>query len=133
MPRQNRATIGNENEVESESEQITSIMNLLQYGMRNYLKDAPPDFFRIIRTVTKALDNLRSQVSEGYHRNPPKSFHIVGKMGDDVHSVRYRHAKDGVQYKHDFEQGSAKLYAIERNGKRDLLITGAVPLWDNFD
>ena len=122
-------------EVESESEQITSIMNLLQYGMRNYLRDAPPDFFRIVRTVTKALDNLRSQVSEGYHRNPPKPFQIVGAMSDDVHTVAYRHAKDGKLYKHDFKRGTAKLYAVEMHGEeRNLLISGdGTPLWDNFD
>lgn len=91
----------------------------------------------LIRTDRKLaairlLEQLRGQVSEGYHRNPYTPFRVIGTIGKDVHSVAYQHAKDGKLYKHDFKRGSAQVIAVERHGKRELLITGDVPLWDEF-
>lgn len=92
-----------------------------------------------VRRAKEILIRLRSQVEEGYHRNPSSSrmyepFRIVGVIGKDVHSVAYKHAKDGKPYKHDFERNSAEVLAVERHGKRELLITSpeGVPLWDEF-
>ncbi len=83
--------------------------------------------------AVELLNRLRRQVSGGYHQNPYTPFRVVGTMGEDVHSVAYRHAKDGKLYKHDFKRGSAQIIAVERHGKKELLITGDVPLWDEFD
>lgn len=85
-----------------------------------------------VQGAIRILWRLREQVSRGYHRNP--GFRIVGVIGDDVHSVAYRHSADGKFYKHDFERGSAHAVAVERNGKHDILITSmtGVPLWDEF-
>lgn len=82
------------------------------------------------RAALDILKALRTQVRGGYHHNPP--FRIVGVIGSDVHSVAYKHAKDGKLYRHDFKRGSAQAIAVERHGKRDILITGDVPLWDEF-
>jgi hypothetical protein len=86
------------------------------------------------REAIDLLRRLRSQVSSGYHRNPYKPFRVIGEMGSEVHSVAYTHSEDGKNYKHDFEGENAQLLAIERHGKKDLLITSrrGVPLWDEF-
>lgn len=90
--------------------------------------------------VEAILQRLHEQATEGYHRNPApfegQSFtagKAIGKIGDDVHSIRYRHAKDHKHYQHDFN-GDVIVYAVERNGKRDLLLTHreGSPLWDEF-
>ncbi len=87
-----------------------------------------------LRNVIHDLKQLHSQVHAGYHHNPYAPFRVIGILGEDVHSVAYRHAEDGKLYKHDFKRGSAQVVAVERHGKRDLLITGVdgVPLWDEF-
>jgi hypothetical protein len=90
-----------------------------------------------IRFLLKAL--LR-QVERGYHRNPKEygsrvsAGRIVGQIGDDVHEIRYRHVDDGEFYKHEFN-GEAEVFAVERNGKRELLIAHrrGLPLWEDFD
>ena len=92
--------------------------------------------------VTRAreiLTRLRRQVAEGYHANPSSSrlyepFKIIGVIGRDVHSIAYVHATEHKPYKHDFKKGSAEIVAIERHGKRELLVTSpdGVPLWDEF-
>jgi hypothetical protein len=92
------------------------------------------------RDAIDVLKALRRQVAKGFHANPPpfegKRFNAgiaVGKIGDDVHEVRYRHTKDGRDYKHEFN-GDAEVYAIQRGNRRDLLIThrDGSPLWDEF-
>lgn len=87
-----------------------------------------------IRNIIRDLTQLHAQVSAGYHHNPYTPFRVIGVIGEDVHSVAYKHAKDGKLYKHDFRSGSAQVIAVERHGKKDLLITGidGVPLWDEF-
>lgn len=85
-----------------------------------------------LQNVIRDLMQLHSQVSAGYHANPYTPFRIVGEIGKDVHSIAYQHKKDGKLYKHDFKKGSAQAIAVERHGKREILITGDVPLWDEF-
>jgi hypothetical protein len=93
-----------------------------------------------LREAIDVLKRLRRQAGRGYHRNGAPfegaSFaagKAIGKIGDDVHSIRYRHAKDHKHYQHDFN-GDVIVYAVERNGKRDLLLTHreGSPLWDEF-
>jgi thioredoxin reductase len=84
-------------------------------------------------SAVELLNRLRRQVSGGYHQNPYTPFRVVGVIGKDVHSVAYRHAKDNKLYKHDFQRDNAQVLAVERHGKKELLITGDVPLWDEFD
>ena len=114
----------------SESHELQRIFEILE---NMDFRELSPHGLRSVRKAMQLVKELSIQVSHGYHRNPPKSFRIVGTIGEDVHSVAYRHFKDRKLYKHDFKEGSAKVYAIERNGKRDLLISGDVPLWDDFD
>lgn len=80
----------------------------------------------------KRLDAFAEKSGEGYRSNPYSPFKVIGVIGDDVHSVAYRHIKDGKLYKHDFKRGNAQVVAIERHGKKEILITGDVPLWDEF-
>jgi hypothetical protein len=90
------------------------------------------------REAIDLLRRLKNQVKEGYHRNPSESrvyspLKIVGVFGTEVHEILYRH-KNGGNYEHKFKGDNAQLIAIERQGKRDLLITSerGVPLWDEF-
>lgn len=61
------------------------------------------------------LGELLDQVEAGIHTNPalviygnPPGRHI----GREVYGVEYRHAKDGKDYRHDFE-GGAELWGLE--------------------
>jgi hypothetical protein len=85
------------------------------------------------RAAVDVMKALRAQVRGGYHHNPYKPFKIVNVLGRSVHSIAYEHAKDGKLYKHDFGN-NAEVLAIERHGKRELLITSpdGLPLWDEF-
>lgn len=80
---------------------------------------------------------LREQVAGGYHRNPRRGVfsagEVVGKIGNDVHDIRYTHAQDGEDYEHKFS-GDVEVWAVVRGGKRELLLshTRGLPLWDDF-
>lgn len=118
--------------VRSESRDLKEIIAILKQSLEWF--EAWGHWYAIKRTekALKLAEGLQAQASEGYHKNPYTPFRVVGEIGDDVHSVAYRHAKDGKLYKHDFEPGSARVIAVERHGKRELLVTGDVPLWDDF-
>lgn len=90
------------------------------------------------RMAIDVLKRLREQVQAGYHRNPSSSrlyqpFRIVGPIAEDVYDIRYRHHKNGKNYEHEFN-GSANILAVERHGKREMLIVSSdgLPLWDEF-
>lgn len=87
-----------------------------------------------IRRAMALIIRLQSQVSAGYHRNPYTPFRVVGVLGKAVHTIAYKHAKDHKLYKHDFNGENAEVLAVERHGKRELLITSpdGLPLWDEF-
>ena len=89
---------------------------------------------RYLAQVMDDLSALEEQVREGYHRNPYTPFRIVGVIGRNVHFIAYEHDKDGKMYKHEFKGGNAEVLAVERHGKRELLITSpnGSPLWDEF-
>lgn len=89
---------------------------------------------KMVAEAMAILKSLRIQVSEGYHRNPYTPFRIVGVIGRNVHFIAYEHDKDGKMYKHEFKGGNAEVLAVERHGKRELLITSpnGSPLWDEF-
>jgi hypothetical protein len=91
---------------------------------------------RELSRLEKILQRLHSQSSEGYHRNPGvyTPFRVVGVIGRDVHFIAYQHDKDKKNYKHDFKGGNAEVLAVERHGKRELLITSptGANLWDEF-
>lgn len=120
---------------ESETKQLRKILgNLLHVDTSRLDKDS-------VNRINKAIGEIKQlecQVSRGYHRNPNSrekflAGRVVGKIGKDVHDIRYTHNLDGLNYKHAFE-GDAQVYAVERNGRRDLLIThrSGLPLWDEF-
>lgn len=90
-----------------------------------------------IQRAMAILSRLRTQVSAGYHRNPRglqfQAGTVIGKIGTDVHDVRYTHESDGKSYEHQFG-GEAEVWAVQRNNKRELLITHVrgLPLWEDF-
>jgi hypothetical protein len=117
----------------SEAAELTRALDLCE-ELRNRLQDDNMmQAQSVLSRIEIILNRLRSQSAGGYHRNPG-GFEIVGVMSTDVHSVAYRHAKDGKNYKHDFDRGTAHLIAVTRNGKKDLILTSmqGVPLWDEF-
>lgn len=120
-------------EPKSEGTEIGRVLSLIG-DLRSKLLDGNAiQAESLLARIETTLERLHGQVSKGYHRNPYTPFRVVGVMGKDVHSVAYRHAKDGKLYKHDFKGGNARVLAVERHGKKELLITGDVPLWDEFD
>lgn len=105
---------------ESESIQLERAIELIEQG-------------KATRAVT-LLRTLQDQAASGYHRNVSfQAGKVIGKIGTDVHDIRYTHATEGKNYKHDFG-GDVEVYAVERNGKRDLLLhhVNGLPLWDEF-
>lgn len=120
----------------SESADLTTALNSLMDALN---ADTRNDAETHTREAIRVLQQLRTQVSEGYHRNPSSSrvyepFKIVGTLGRQVESVKYIHEDDGKPYQHDFKGTSAEVLAVERHGKRELLIASprGVPLWDEF-
>lgn len=97
------------------------------------------------------LRRLRKQVGFGAHKNPPlvvfgnppmgvkpgpgffRGGSVVGQMSREVHAVLYRHLEDGKPYRHDFEHPTS-MYAIERAGQRDVLITSpdGYAIWNDY-
>lgn len=97
------------------------------------------------------IGRLKRQAESGRHANPPLVIYgnpplqgrklrpvhsrspltVVGQLSDDVHAILYTHVDDGKDYRHDFE-GAASMFAVERAGKRDVLVTGPKPLWGDF-
>jgi len=116
----------------SESQQIDAVLKLLHRARQSVESGDSEDASLLIHRAQGFLRLLRVQVAGGYHRNPYGPFRVVGVLSDDVHSVAYRHRKDGKLYKHDFEPDSARVLAVERHGKRELLLSSDVPLWDEF-
>jgi len=122
-PRSESAVIGFVLSLLSEAEKYQHDPKLL----RHHLADAKEE-----------LQKLQEQVGAGYHRNPLKggkfsAGEVVGKIGDDVHDIRYTHAQDGENYQHEFS-GEVEVFAVVRNGKRELLLSHkrGLPLWDDF-
>ena len=61
------------------------------------------------------------------------SLKFLDLISDECHAILYRHAEDGKPYRHDFERPT-QLVAVERNGKKDVLITSedGAPIWQDF-
>jgi hypothetical protein len=123
----------------SESAELTRALDMCEELRVQIQRDNMMQAQSLLSRVEIILSRLRSQVAGGYHENPSSSrmyepFKIIGPLGRDVHVIAYKHAKDGKNYKHDFQRGSAEILAVERHGKKELLITSpdGVPLWDEF-
>ena len=75
--------------------------------------------------------------------NPPMKYRgsqsghgplkFLDLISDECHAILYRHIEDGKPYRHDFERPT-QLVAVERNGKKDVLITSedGAPIWQDF-
>lgn len=118
---------------ESESKQLRKALGYLLHVDAN---DVGKDNANRIACAVEILSKLEQQVREGYHQNPHRGFlagTAVGRIGKDVHDVRYTHDFDGQNYEHVFN-GDVQAYAVIRNGKRDILFTHrrGLPLWDEF-
>lgn len=72
---------------------------------------------------------MRYGGSRGGH-GPLKFLDLIS---DECHAILYRHIEDGKPYRHDFERPT-QLVAVERNGKKDVLITSedGAPIWQDF-
>lgn len=126
----------------SESDALADIGNLLDKALPNMVardSEGVKHARRLVAEAIKGIDALREQVKGGYHRNPSSSrlyepFKIVALLGREVDSIAYIHATENKPYEHDFQRGSAEVYAVERHGRRELLIVSPkrVPLWDEF-
>lgn len=93
---------------------------------------------RLIASTVHGLEELLAQVAAGYHRNPKRGVFSAGEaqyqMSDDVHEIFYTHRQDGEDYHHPFKRNEVEMWAIQRAGQRDLLLThkAGKPLWDDF-
>jgi hypothetical protein len=122
---------------ESEGEVLVeSVQKLMRVaGERGVNEWAHKELWSVIHDLKRLLE----QVKQGYHRNP---FHkgqfqagtVIGKIGTDVHDIRYTHSSDGKSYEHHFG-GEAEVWAVQRNNKRELLISHVrgLPLWEEFN
>jgi hypothetical protein len=105
------------------------------------------------RELMATAVEMLGQLKAGYHENPSLVIYgnprgrlkvgasIVGstirvehQLAKDLHELRYQHAKNGDDFKHAFE-GGVQVWAIERNGQREFLIThpDGLPVWDLFE
>lgn len=125
-------------EPRSESAVIGFVLSLLGEA-RLYVNDKKL-LLHHLKDAQEELHKLKAQVEAGYHRNPAlkhgarfSAGEVVGQIGDDVHDIRYRHVDDGKNYEHEFN-GEAEVWAVRRNGKRELLIAHSrgLPLWEEF-
>lgn len=122
-------------EPRSESAVISFVLSLLAEA-RMFVNDKKM-LLHHLSDAQEELHKLKDQVQSGYHRNPRgggfDAGQVVGKIGVDVHDIRYTHADDRKPYQHEFN-GEAEVYAVIRNGKRELLISHVrgLPLWDDF-
>jgi len=110
--------------------------------------------YGLLMDAKSYLNELQAKVhSQGVHRrrnpplillsNPPMrykgsrsghgSLKFLDLISDEAHAILYRHIEDGKPYRHDFERPT-QLVAIERNGKKDVLITSEddSPIWQDF-
>jgi hypothetical protein len=123
----------------SESKELSRAIALLDDLRTHLTHDNMMQAQSSLTRVETILYRLSQQVGAGYHRNPSRrSPHFlagtaVGKIGTDVHEVKYTHAENGKPYKHDFA-GEVEVYAIQRDGHKDLLFTHVrgLPLWQDF-
>lgn len=103
--------------------------------------------------IIELAEELRANAAAGIHRNPPLVVYgnpplrgvrrtrmsgerigvdLMGQLSVDVHEVWYTHIKDGKDYHHPFDEGSAALWAAMHGAARVLYIEGPKPLWGDF-
>ena len=123
----------------SETSELTRALNMLAEMRQEIAADNMLKAESLASRIEIILSRLRVNARGGYHANPSSSrmyepFKIIGVIGTDVHHIAYKHVNDGKLYKHDFKRGSAEVIAVERHGKRELLVTSpdGVPLWEEF-
>lgn len=119
-------------EPRSESAELLRVYRLLEGGN--------------VERAKQLVMRLYEQVRQGYHRNPSLvifgnppgktlrgPIEVCGPMSREAHAILYRHVEDNKAYRHDFENPTT-LLAIERDGKREVLITSpdGEPIWQDF-
>jgi hypothetical protein len=123
------------NNPRSETDQLTRVEALLEDLRRFLFQGNSMMADSTLARIEIIVSRLKKQVESGYHVNPApfRAGMVVGKIGDDVHAIRYRHAKNGHFYQHQFN-GDAEVWAVQRNGKNEILLThrNGLPLWDEF-
>lgn len=82
--------------------------------------------------ILAAVLGLGLMLANRYVRNPPLVVYgsnPPGPIGEDVHAIYYRHAEDGKHYVHEFA-GDVQMDALEDGS---VLLSGPLPLWEDFD
>lgn len=77
--------------------------------------------------------------------NPPRQLEIAekeiagpfslgGVISKEVHLLAYKHAKDGQDYQHDFEDETWMAGVVSKRGRRDVILfsPSGEPLWQDF-
>lgn len=121
----------------SEAKELSRAIGAL-YSFSDTLMKKPhaTNEYKPLVLVIRLLEELRDQVEAGYRRNPHGGFDagkVVGRIGTDVHDIRYTHATNGEDFEHEFS-GEVEVFAVLRNGKKELLLSHVrgLPLWDEF-
>lgn len=65
--------------------------------------------------------------------NPPgRRRHAGHRMATSVHEIRYTHAEDGANYRHEFETDDVQMFAMP-DGSISIRSRSGRRLWDDFD
>lgn len=100
-------------------------------ALGNERSSAVASMGRDLETLAKAM---LVQVAAGVHRNPPsEAWEEVATLSPRVYEIRYRHAEDGVDYRHPFRAG-AHLKIIRRGRQTGVLVVhpDGLPLAKDF-
>lgn len=94
--------------------------------------------------IERIADRMLDQLQNGMHENPglvvwgnpPEKFagRIDALQTRRLYEVRYKHAEDGKDYRHEFK-AAAQLFTVKLDdGMRALLVVSkdGKPLWDDF-
>lgn len=96
-------------------------------------------------------EKMRVQVASGFHRNPAllvglnppgrmrrnplpgTSVRADEQISDRVYELAYRHAEDGLDYKHEFKAG-VELWTVTMGKARCVVLSGTngQDLWQDF-
>ena len=129
----------------SESKSLSNVLRLVHYVEGEIKKGH--DYRSVepfLEEIKETLEQFRWMASRGIHHNPPLTvfavnppesmrLRVVGKIGKNVHDIRYTHAENGEDFEHIFETGKTKALAVEGQGiRRSVLLTGPDDIWDHY-
>lgn len=78
---------------------------------------------------------MAGQALQGIHKNPtlavlgnPRGAKVVGTLSRRLYELRYKHAKDGKDYRHPFGPGASVVLLSDGN----VLIRAKHRLWEDI-